>query len=477
MENHGIQQRIMLQLFIVTPIICNKFLKRIRFEDPPMNTPHPATAKIMRMADYMSKEDLLDSLSSITRKQQSFSSTMNALREASYSPDLLKQFNRRWRISQAAEMVGRSVQSIRRKEAEGALPEPEKDEKGRRQGYTLEDINRMRDVFGTRPGRDPEDEPAIISFSNFKGGAGKSTLAIHFSQYLALKGLRVLVVDVDPQGTLSTIYGADRDVNRHLFEAGLIPHDPTPKYGLEHYYAGTTDNFADCVSPSYFPGVDICPSAMALFNAEYSMSKEVWADSGVLTYLGEALRQVEHNYDVIIFDAPPALGFLSLSVLAAANAIVVPMRPSVYDFASTDTFFTMLKEQVRNLIELGFPIHYYFESLAINHMLENKGAHVDITGALRSQFALEDFFPSPVLDSAEIDNASMELKTFYDLDGPLSSHRVYTRCRDSLEGLFSHIEEATRRIWKTHSNFRRQLNRVGDDTAEPIDNRTIGSRA
>jgi len=435
-----------------------------------MNNPRPATSEIIRMAEYMTKEDLLDGLSSITRKQDSFQSTMNALREAAYSPTLLKQFTRRWRISQAAEMVGRSVQSIRRKEAEGALPKPEMDERGRRQGYSLEDINRMRDLFGTRPGRDPEDEPAIISFSNFKGGAGKSTLAIHFAQYLALKGLKICVVDTDPQGTLSTIFGADRDVNRQLFRAGLIPYDPTPKYGLEDFYSGRTDRFAACITPSYFPGIDICPSSMALFNAEYSMSKEVWDDSGVLMYLGDGLRQVYHKYDVVIFDAPPALGFLSMSVLAAANAIVIPMRPSVYDFASTDTFLTMLKEQVSNLINLGFPIHYYFESLAVNHMLENKGAHVDITGALRSEFTLEDFFPSPVLDSAEIDNASMELKTFYDLDGPLSSHRVYTRCRDSLEGLFSQIEEATHRIWKTHAEFRRRIKRAGEHASASASN-------
>src|SRR3546814_16038240 len=65
----------------------------------------------------------------------------------------------------------------------------------------------MREVFGTQPHRGPEDEPLIIPFQNFKGGVGKSTLAIHAAQYLAMRGYRVLLIDADAQASTTMMFG------------------------------------------------------------------------------------------------------------------------------------------------------------------------------------------------------------------------------------------------------------------------------
>src|SRR3546814_18551316 len=81
--------------------------------------------------------------------------------------------------------------AIRDAEKDGRLPPPPRTENNRRVGYTLAQLNDMRGLFGTRPWRSVEDPCCVMAVQNFKGGVGKSTLAVHLAQYLAIQGYRV----------------------------------------------------------------------------------------------------------------------------------------------------------------------------------------------------------------------------------------------------------------------------------------------
>src|SRR3954471_13857357 len=85
----------------------------------------------------------------------------------------------RFSITRTADLVGRTPAAIREAEKDGRLPEVSRTVTGRRVGYTLAEINHMREVFGTRPWRGADDPPAIIAVQNFKGGVGKSTVSTH----------------------------------------------------------------------------------------------------------------------------------------------------------------------------------------------------------------------------------------------------------------------------------------------------------
>jgi chromosome partitioning protein len=98
-------------------------------------------------------------------------------------------------ITRAADLVGRTSASIRDAEKDGHLPAVERTASGRRVAYSLAEINKMREVFGTRPWRTEEDPLTVIAVQNFKGGVGKSTVASHLAQYLAIKGYRVCPID------------------------------------------------------------------------------------------------------------------------------------------------------------------------------------------------------------------------------------------------------------------------------------------
>lgn len=129
----------------------------------------------------------LDELGVLSRRA---STVIERLRERVFAPGSQKRLDLIYNVRTAAEMVGRSEKAIRDAEADGRLPEPEKDPAtGRRNGYTLAEINRMREVFGTLPHRKPEDPPLIMAVQNFKGGVGKSTVVVHLAQYLDRKSV------------------------------------------------------------------------------------------------------------------------------------------------------------------------------------------------------------------------------------------------------------------------------------------------
>ena len=129
------------------------------------------------------------------------------LRRKAFLPERRKGLNLRFGIAEAATMLGCSTNRIRQAEEDGRLPSPPFDEAGRRLGYDVAAMLRMRDALGVSPRRGDGDESAIIAVQNFKGGVGKSTVTTHLAHYLAIQGYRVLVVDCDSQATTTTLFG------------------------------------------------------------------------------------------------------------------------------------------------------------------------------------------------------------------------------------------------------------------------------
>jgi len=422
-----------------------------------MSTAAPAQesttqGEFSRSPDAQSR-DPESTIRSVARKESLFIQTMLALQEQAFSPEIEKVFERRWPIGKAAEMVGTSRQMIRLREKEGKLPRPAKVTDNRYADYSLDDINRMRDLFDTRPHRADTDEPTVLSFSTFKGGCGKSTMSVHCAQYLALKGYRVLFIDCDPQGSATTLFGLNPDLPAATIESLDDESDSPLDYTLEEYLARDFTEFANAIQASYFPGIDIVPASMDLSQAEYQLAAVVQSDPQRLNDLRDGIRSVWNDYDVIIMDPPPALGLLSLSVLSAANALVIPMRPTVVDFASTAKFMSMLKSNLASMLRAELPVSYNFESLLVNSVV-NKAAHEMITQAMRTMFAEEDLLPVMMMDSAEIDNSSKDMMTVYDLTVPTRGYDTYNRCIAYLDAVFGEIETRIRRTWPSH---RKQL--------------------
>ena len=249
------------------------------------------------------------------------------------------------------------------------LPQGRSETEGGAKWFSLDEVMRLRAHFGAQGSRAkeylpwrPEGLPAkIVAVANFKGGVGKTSTAAHLAMSAALDGYRVLVVDLDSQGSMSSIFGASpRDewetafplVARHYAEH-LIEENraragrgeaPLPlDDGLD---AALRLSAADLIRPTHWPGIDLIGAQLNLYWAEFQIP--VWRMQGRGWRLWDALGDrlaadgALSDYDVVLLDTPPALGYLTINGLAAADILLVPLGASFLEFDSTGRFFDML---------------------------------------------------------------------------------------------------------------------------------------
>nr|WP_180936911.1 ParA family protein [Nocardioides ungokensis] len=149
--------------------------------------------------------------------------------------------------------------------------------------------------------------PRVISMCNQKGGVGKTTTTINLGASLAEYGRRVLLVDFDPQGSLSV-------------GLGLNPHEmDLTVYNLLMERDVSVD---DVIVPTGVPGMDLLPSNIDLSAAEVQLVHEVAREQTLQRVLGPALA----NYDVVLIDCQPSLGLLTVNALTASDGVIVPLE-------------------------------------------------------------------------------------------------------------------------------------------------------
>ena len=343
-------------------------------------------------------------------------------------------------ITRTADLVGRTGAAIREAEKDGRLPGVPRTQTGRRIGYTLAEVNAMRGVFGTRPWRDPTDPLAVIAVQNFKGGVGKSTVSVHLAQYLAIRGYRVCLIDCDSQGSATTMLGyvPDLDISE---EDTLYPFIRNSEMS----------SLAYAVRETHWDGLWLIPANLRLYSAEYELAARIArSDQHLLNRLSEGISSIAEHFDVIILDPPPALGTVSLSVMRAANALLVPVPPTVVDFTSTTSFLAMLHETIGVLEENGLPIDLSWIRFLATRADEQKSMQRELLQVMRNLFG-ENMLRTVLRDSAEIDNASARMMSVYELEQPVTSRETYQRCITYLNAVNAEIETLIRLMWPSHA--------------------------
>ena len=146
----------------------------------------------------------------------------------------------------------------------------------------------------------------IVSFSNQKGGVGKTTTCVNMAAYIASTGKKVLLVDIDPQGNATTGLGFSKSTLKKSVYNVLID----------------DERVSDNILQTELTGLDVLPSNIDLAGAEvelvYKRSRE--------KVLKNALEEVRDNYDYIFIDCPPSLGLLTINALAASDSIIIPIQ-------------------------------------------------------------------------------------------------------------------------------------------------------
>ncbi len=171
----------------------------------------------------------------------------------------------------------------------------------------------IQKVVGVRRLKEPMPKPAkgrIFVVANQKGGVGKTTTAVNIAAALSMGGLKVLVVDLDPQGNASTALGVEHRVSMGVYEVLM---GTAPIKDVIQKAAG-------------FPVLDCAPSNTSLAQAEINLVSMVARESR----LKDSLNEIAENYDYIFIDCPPSLGLLTVNAFSAATEVLIPIQCEYY---------------------------------------------------------------------------------------------------------------------------------------------------
>jgi len=140
---------------------------------------------------------------------------------------------------------------------------------------------------------------------------------------------------------------------------------------------------------------------------------------------------------------------ISLSVLRAADALLVPAPPNYIDFGSTAHFLRMMSATLEELARAGGARDYAFVKILVTKMNDTKSAHQAIHRMMRAVYS-QDLLQAVLKDSAEIDNATANLRTVYEMTGPATRSATHKRCRTYLDAVGREVEMLIRKTWPSH---------------------------
>ena len=382
----------------------------------------------------------------ILQQGELISDRLNMLRQEQYPPDAQKGL-RQFSLAEVAYYLGVTQSTIKKLHLEGKGPEPETSSSGRR-SYSAEQMLELRaylDKHG-RPGkrryvpyRQPGEELHVVSVVNFKGGSGKTTTAAHLAQHLALKGHRVLAIDLDPQASLTALHGIQPEL------------DNVPSLYETLRYDDERKPISEVIRPTNFPNLDIVPASLELQEYEYDTpvaltSNDPHEGRTFFTRISKALGEVDELYDVVVIDCPPQLGYLTLTALTASSSVIVTVHPQMLDVMSMSQFLLMLGGIMKTIRDAGANMRLKWFRYLVTRFEPTDGPQKQMVGFLQAMFP-NQMLSAPVLKSTAISDAGITKQTLYEVERSQFVRTTYDRAVTSLNDVNDEIAELIHKAW------------------------------
>lgn len=384
----------------------------------------------------------------ISHHARQLSMQLQLLRERLFPPSsqkMLKTFT----SGEAAQLIGVSDGYLRQLSLDGKGPSPEVSQTGRR-SYSLTQIRELRqymasikpkDALTYLPWRQRGEKLQTIAVANFKGGSAKTTTSIYLAQYLALQGYRVLAVDLDPQASLSSMLGVQPEFDLAEGDTlnGAICYDERRR------------PLKDIIRKTYFAGLDLVPGNLELMEFEHETPKallERKSSNSEIFFrrVGVALAEVEADYDIVVIDCPPQLGYLTLGAVCAATSLLITVHPQMVDVASMSQFLLMTSDLLSVVRNAGGDLNHDFIRYVVTRHEPHDGPQAQIVALLRSLFG-DEVLAATVLKSTAIADAGLTKQTLYEIERGQVRRSTFDRAIESLDAVNGEILDGIKKAW------------------------------
>lgn len=324
------------------------------------------------------------------------------------------------------------------------LPTGQMDKSNRRY-FTLEEVHEIQRILFTEGKTDPKAYPRrrgnercmVITCITPRQGVGASTLSAHVAANLTLMGYRVLACDLDPQATLTNMFGVTPELDQDMLTAYDMIRIDDPVRAR------------DVIQKTCFPNLDLVPAAMSLMEFEYEAAfslRNPGTTGAFHTRIANALEPILPDYDVIIFDAPPQLSLAVAAALFASRGVLIPLNASMLDVMSLTSFLSMagnLMEVVEgHASEHGFD---FVKHLITRYKTTDK-PQVQAAGFLRTALG-DSVMTTEFVESTAIMDAAAAKQTLFEVEPRGTNRKTYDRAIESISRITAEVEAEIFKVW------------------------------
>lgn len=385
----------------------------------------------------------------LSRNAEDLTFALTEMSKSFFAPEDTKVL-RDFSSTEVTELLGVSDSYLRKARHEGRIPDVEPGP-GNRRRYDAKQIWELRQLLakGAKnphhmlPGRKPGDKLQVWSTVNFKGGSAKTTTTITLAQRLALRGYRVLAIDADPQASLTTFFGYQPELD--FFEGGTL-YDAI-RYRIPETGEGPR-RLSEIVRKSYFHNLDIVPGGIMLSEFEHETPTALSRVEQPVFFqrIASALEDIEADYDIVLIDCPPQLGYVTLSAVCASTSLLMTVIPDRIDIASAAQFLRMAAGLVEVLSDSGGITDYDNFLFLLTRFDTAISAQQDLAEYLRTLFK-DQVLETPFLKSSAISDAGLGQRTVFEAEVSHSNRRTYDRALQSAIGACNDIERRIQVAW------------------------------
>ena len=334
-----------------------------------------------------------------------------------------------------AELCKVDKTQIRHLSSKHNLPYGQKVEGSKAREYTLEDAILWSKTLGNWPSRPEGKHGKSIAVVNYKGGVAKTSTAVALAQGLTLRGLKVLLIDCDGQGTATQLCGINPE--EHVDEEQTI---------MPYIYGDQAD-LEYAVQNTYWHNLSLIPASSIILAAEFALPGRAVRTPGFEFWnvLKAGIEPLRKQFDAIVFDTSPSLSHLTVNAMLAADGLVMPCPPESLDFASSVQFWGLFSELVPNLKDAKSK-RYDFMTVVITKVQPSDG-HRLVKPWMKQAYG-KHMNEIEIPESAAARMAAAQLKTIYDLAKPDGTVEAYRRYKDPLDKLCDQVLDKLAISWR-----------------------------